>query len=559
MPQVPKLSAPQVQQQGFGNVRVNTEAPLEAFGGGASVERANAATRGFAETAIRFEEQERNRANDLATKEAYFNLVRKKQELIYDPKTGAMNRRGKDAFNVSNEYGETFDKSADEIEKGLANEPQRQMFREMRLRERLELTGQLERHTFNEARQYEKETTEAGLAVARDEAVLNFRDTKKIQDSIGLQRTLIMDQAQKNGEDAALVELKIKRAESQTHASVIRRMLANGDDVQAKKYYEEFKQGLSADDVSGVEDALEEGSLLGESIRNSDQIMAKHSSLSSAMKEAAKIEDPKVRVATEDRLSKQFNQREAAKRDSEERMYLQATNILEKGGSYTDIPENIRMNLPLPTRNALRSYNQREDASDLTVYMDFKTQASTPELRDQFLKTDFTKVANLSIKDKREFIDLQASERQKAGSINEKLGGFMTAKQVVDNTLPLNGIDLDSDDDNDKKFKAGFYKAVQDKMVEHKRNTGKDANSDEVQKFADDLLIESKVPGSGFLGFFEDTRRSFEITIDDIPEKQRKAIEKELTKAFREQGSVRQASQRDVLEYYRRSLTKKAK
>jgi len=45
MPTVPRIEGPQVQERGLGNVRLNVNAPIEAFGGGASYERAVRARR----------------------------------------------------------------------------------------------------------------------------------------------------------------------------------------------------------------------------------------------------------------------------------------------------------------------------------------------------------------------------------------------------------------------------------------------------------------------------------------------------------------------------------
>lgn len=550
MPTVPRYGGEQIQTQAMPNARITTEAPLSAFGGGQSLENLTHAARQYAATETAIYRDEKRKADDLATTEAWKQLAEKKQAMMWGD-SGAMTRKGKDAFGVPDEFGGQFTKAADEIEAGLANEDQKALFRKIRDREEVEFQGHLQKHVFTERQAYDNEVVKTGLGVARDEAVLNYQDAGKVQQAIGTQAALINSFAERNGKDAAWVQQQVADAVSKTHASVAMRMLTNGEDLKAKKYFEENKAAFGGEDVVHLEKALEEGSIRGESQRQSDAIISKYGSLQAAVTEVKKIEDPKLRDATMDRVRGEFQLREAAKRDAEEKDFLSATNIIEKGGSYDQIPPAMIARMPLSHRSALRNYATGKDhETDLKTYYDLKTQAATPALRDQFLKTNLLDYADkFSKSDLKEMMNLQAGLRTNDGKAEKALDGFRSDSQIVTNTLQEAGI-------KDEEQKALFMRKADEQAALFAKQSGRKPTNEEMQTITDRLMMKV-VTDRGFL--WDSKKRAFELKPEDKPEANFEDIPKAdrdlIATALRRKG-VRNVTNDMIIQVFNQSLKK---
>ena len=142
MPSVPRYTPGRVQQAGIPSVRP-VQAPLEAFGGGGAAEGVFRQARAAAQDATSIaqqqaekEKRERERAEQEQRQNA--NRIRMYEETrafnewsrvnLYDGKTGALSKRGKDAFGTFDEVQKSYDKFKAERRKGLATEEQRIAF-----------------------------------------------------------------------------------------------------------------------------------------------------------------------------------------------------------------------------------------------------------------------------------------------------------------------------------------------------------------------------------------------------------------------------------------------
>jgi hypothetical protein len=257
---IPRYEEPQVQSKPLPGARVDAVAPAEAFGGGASAAAAADATKSVAKVAEDIFHQEKVKADDVATQEAYAKTVQLRNKLMYDPQEGAMTKRGKDAFGVMDNYLPQFDKGADDIEKGLGNEDQRAMFRKLRLQQRTDLNDSLQKHTFVESQKYDEDTTKAGIETQREDALLNYQIPGRIDQAIKFQEAIIRSHGERTGQPDEAINLAIFDAKSKTHTAVIQRMLANDDVEKAKAYYDANKGNLGAGEVTAVEKAIEDGS-----------------------------------------------------------------------------------------------------------------------------------------------------------------------------------------------------------------------------------------------------------------------------------------------------------
>ncbi len=557
MPTVPRYDS-QVEQKALPNVRVETRVPEEAFGGGPSFDGVIQQSQRLASQSGQIFQQQKEKADDLATIEYQTKLSSKKQELFWDPKSGAFGRKGKDALGAREEYGTQFDKYADDLEKGLGSEDQRAMAKKIRMKERLDLDGQIERHTFGEVQTFQEQTVKAGVATARNDGVLNYADPGKINNSVRLQEALIYQNAA--GKPAALVQLEIQDARSKTHSEVVNRMLANGQDLTAKAHFEKNRDMFTGEDAEHLEKALKEGSLRGESQRQSDAILARTSDMPTAMAKAKAIQDPQVRDAVSERLKSEFGIKKQAQDQRVENLHRLATDIIDKTGNVDKIPPTTWSQFSLSERSQLKSYAKMrregtEPETDWNDYYGLKMMASTPAGKDDFKNMNLLVYRNkMADSEFKEITNLQTGLRNGDEKATKTLDGFQTDQQIVNDSLLSAGIDATPKPDSNEAPKvANFRRQVDIQVRQIQERTGKKATNEEVQGVVDNLMVK----GVTEKGWFWDTKKrafevgageKLEVNIKDIPKADRAKIEDALK---RRNIAV---TEEKILEVYSRKL-----
>lgn len=330
MPVVPRADQRPIQQTALPTRRLNINAPIEAFGGGQAVAQIGEASRGMLGATEKFVLEEKRKADDLATTGAWEKMVSEKNRLMFS-ETGAMNRKGQNAFGVMDEYTPQFKKYNDDLEQSLANEDQKRLFRQMRGKYEVEFGGQLQHHTFSESKIFEEEQTKSAISTLQDDAVKNFHLPGKIEENVNLLRAKLGNYAADNGKPKEWVDENVGKAVSETHSKVIGRMLANGDDITAKNYFKQNKKLISGVDAARLEGALEEGSTRGESQRLADGIETEAGDLTVALAMAKEKSrgNPKLREALEQRLEHRFGVKSQQMHVARERSFLEAANVIE--------------------------------------------------------------------------------------------------------------------------------------------------------------------------------------------------------------------------------------
>lgn len=564
MPRVPRYNGPQIQETGLPNARVSTNAPIEAFGGGSGLDQSiNAAQRtmGVAQEIIL---EEKKKADDLATADAFARAVQEKHRLTYDTKEGLMTRKGRDSFGAPEEYRERYKKSLDDIENSLGNDDQKLIFKKIRLQQETDFHGSIEKHVFSESKAFDNEVTENGLKVAKDEAILNYQEKGRVEQSIKLQEALIQTHADRNGLPAEWVKVKTEEARSKTHESVINRMLSNGQDMQASKYFKENKENITGADQASLEKILEEGSLRGESQRRTDSIMTKFGTMTEALEDAKKINDPKLRDAVVARVKDEFSLKKVADAQAREQMFNDAANVIEKnGGNRDEIEPVVWAGLSLQERNAIdaRARQLREGippATNWDKYYELKTAASSDVTRDKFLRENLMVYRpNMADAEFKELVNLQTALRKGDENVEATLDGYRTSSQIVNDTLASAGIDPSpKPGKKDSERVALFRRAVDEQVGMWKRQTGKkDIPTDEVQRIVDNLMVKGVTQS----GWFWDTKKhvfelkgdeSIAIDAKDIPRVERLKIEEALRK-----NNIA-VSEEKIIELYNRKMSR---
>lgn len=523
MPQVPQYER-RVQTGALPTARTSTGVAQEAFTPFAPA--FDAATKLFAE--------EKQKADDVATTEAFTKLVKRRNQLSFDPKTGAMTRRGKDAFGVVDEFGPEFDKAADEIAEELNTAEQRAMFSKIRQRERAEFDSQLQKHLAAETVRYDEETTKASLETTREDAILNAHDAKKVQEIVGMQGTLLTGYAQRTGKDAEWLKGALRDEGSKTHRGVIDRLLAQGQDIRAKEYFDAYKGGLSGSDISAVEKDLEEGSLRGKSQRMVDQIMTEKGDWKERLKLATERtkEDPKLRQAVEERLTAQMRLQDSFDQKARQDNYLRATNIVDKikgtGKLAKDaVPQAIWRTLGREERSALENYAADNDVPDNSAkYYELTTLGANAATRENFKRMYLPEFASkVSRGDMARLIDLQTKIRMGDEKTLQHLDGVQTHSSIMENAIQSIYSPNQRKMPEFEGLAAKFRARVDQEVIDIQNKSGKKITNLELQEITDRLAADIVV-SEGWI--FDDTKRVFNITIQDVPAADRAEIEKAL-------------------------------
>lgn len=548
MPSVPRLDGPQVQERGVQTARQAAEAPND-FGNQQALHRIGSA----AEELV---SQAKNHADQLAVLDADKQMSAYETQLLYDPKTGAYNKRGKDSFGIPDQVKDDYKKKVDEISANLNNPVQRDAFARSAQSRYQDVDRQIQKHVSVQMQQFDDETTNSFIANERSAAALNYQDPERVNASIQRQQAALIDHAQRNGLPDEWVKAKVQDAQSKTNVEVVSRMLANGDDLTAKKYYDTNKERFTGEDAIKLEKDLEEGSVRGESQRLSDKIFASHgSSLTAAMEEVKKIDNPKIRDAAQERIKSNFAIQETADRERRTKLQTKATNIIDKTGRLDDIPPNEWNQFELSERSALKAYAKAKNEgaeiqTNWDTYYQLRTMAETPALQKEFMKINLlTKRGDLSNSHFKEFIDLQAGLHKQDDKTLKQLDGFRTDSQIVDDSWSALG---KSKKDDPVEYVA-YRRKIDDAIMAHQERTGKKATNKEVQEVVDNMLVEGITKRHPWYRPDERKRvyqlgdtEAVEIDAKDVPQAERSKIEA----ALKRRGI--QATDKMVVEWYGR-------
>lgn len=563
MPQVPRYGEPRTTISPLPNVATPSPAPIEAFGGGQAASNVGRAAQNIGTAALDIYAQEKQIADDAFSFNANSRLTEKKNDLLWNPKTGAYTRKGSGSFGVVEEYETEFNKAASDVENEANNEVQRQMVQRIKESNRVELRGNLERHVFQESQKFYDDSVENGIIQTRNDGVLNFQTPGKIQESIDLQRAAIVSHAANRGLPPEFVSVAVKDATSKTHVGVIRQMLISKNDIGAQEYYEKEKGSFTPEDHSRIESEVREGFIRGDARRRSDEILAGAKDRGEALEAVRDIKNTDVQAETRRRVNEYYEDQARVKRETEEKIFQQASNVIEQTQDRTSIPESVWLSLSVSERNALdaRARQLREGVQPVTdweEYYNLKSIASIPATRDKFLKTNLLihrpKMADPEFK---ELVSLQASLRAGDESAEKQLDGYRTDAQIVNDELASAGIDPTPKPGKPQSKQVALFRSMVDKEIATMQSrTGKKATNADVQQIVDNLLIKGSVRGGLFNLFFPIKKFIFEaepgevlaIDVKEIPRAERLKIED----ALHRKGIP--ATDTVVIELYKRKI-----
>lgn len=528
MPTVPRVQQSTVKEAGLPDTRIQSPANLESFGGGQSAQNVSRAATGFMEAVV----QEKERADTSRANDFYSKLATKKQELLYG-NNGALKTQGSQAFGAKEKYGKEFDAIADELEKEYTPS-QLETIRLVRKREKLDFDKTLYKHVYEESKTYEKQSKDAGVEVAKNEAILAYNDPEKIEQSLALQKDIIVKGSA--GLPKEEFERQLKEAYGDTHKGVLDRMVDNGMETQAEEYFQKNKD-MMGKHLSAAEDLIKSAVERKKAQTEADKIVSSSKGLKDAYEQTSKIEDSKLREETTKRVKDFFAIKKQAEAEEEDRNAISAFNLLDRVPDVDKIPRSMWNNFSGPLRRQLETYAS-DKASGKNVpangdaYVAQMIMLSSPQTRQQAAKQPLHSLrGKVTDSEFKELLKLQTGILKGDPKANAQIAGVETINQVVTRTLKNSKIQADSDEG--RQFFGQLNSWAQNYQIE----TGKKPTTTDIQQQMDNLLTEVVVKKRSILGIdfllpdkkakvFElQQGQEFEdVEIDQIPKAEKEKI-----------------------------------
>lgn len=549
MPTVPRVKrvSPQgrVQETALPIVRANTDAPIEAFGGGG--EKVLAAQEKLTGVVSKVIREGQERADDILLTDARTRASELKNNLFYNE---ALKENGKNAFGSVERYGEKFDKGLDEIE-GEFNNRQKRKFSKIRANEKIELSANLERHTFKQAQEYQRETLDAGIISSRNDMVLNWHNgPERIAEGLGEVELGAIKLAKTEGLSDEATKLFVDSEISTSHRAVIERMSANGQDRLAKQYRDEAGDELIGEDAEQVDRVLNIGSTLGEAKRSSDAVIGQFpDDQSSAMKELREtVSDAAVYEKARMMTNNYFSDQERVDRQVREDRYREASFIVET--THELPPATMIANLtPTQNNNLERRIGQLTEGvrptTEWGLYYDLKNEGILVQTRQEFMNRDLMEFqSRLAETEFKELLNFQGDLRK---NDYDNIDGYVSAYdpnyKKINSILDEAGIAYRGKygQPGAKHYDsiAEFRRVIDEKISTEKKRTKKDfLSDDEIQDIVDKTFIRAHKKEeawwggtTSYLDFGNNEGREFGFFfIEDVPEEDVREITEELSR-----------------------------
>lgn len=498
-----------------GNARAQTFGAIAGFGG--QVQRAGTA---LGEIYL----QERQRADEVALMDAENRLAERSNPLLYDPNEGALAKKGKNALGTPEATLGKFNEIASDIESGLTTNRQKAAFAKVRANRAAQFDLTLRRHVLGEMQQYEAGELKSLVDNSVNTAVANASDPARVSYELGNAVDAIERSGPRLGLGPEQVKAEVLKVQTQTHTGVIEQLVAQDRMKAATVYFEEARDAgqISGEAQARIVRALEEGSLRKNAQETFDTITATKPQ-DEWVKEARKIDDPKLRDAVEERVTHQLNVNERIEREQHEALVTKGKNIIDRTGDWTKIPQTEWAQLTVGESAALKAYAEHKVTqvavkTNPAVYHALTQMATSddPAQRAAFVKLPMMQfVDKLSTSDWQQFVDAQGKVRNgDAEAAHKLLVDPALQNKMVDEALTSMGLDptpklpgTKGYDDQAVYRVNEFRRSVREAVSRQEQRTGKKATDDEVQEIVDLL----RTPTGRMMtqdGWFRDTYRT---------------------------------------------------
>lgn len=319
MPRVNTTKGAEVAPQAAPNATITTSTPAHAFNV-EGIKEQNQATRDTLQNVQKIIVLEKQKANKVAVQDADVQLSELQNNLQFE----SSKMLGKGSAGAPEFAQDEWSKGVTAIREGLSNDAQKQQFDILRAKRESNLMTAVQKHTFLEMQKYDEESTAAAVLNYRQEAVLNYDDSRAIERSILSQEDAYLGRLARTSQippkpvtndpeeiaawrNAALkdpiVKKNIRDIHEQTHSDVVTQMLSDANTDVAKEYYEANKDHLSPALRKEIKTVIDKESAIVNADKQAVDIMKSVGpNVGEIENHINDIKDPEVRKEVEKRI-----------------------------------------------------------------------------------------------------------------------------------------------------------------------------------------------------------------------------------------------------------------
>lgn len=522
------LQAPQYGQGGGGGprvspsevapLRVNTEAPAEAFGGGAvaaeksrSAQQIGAATNDVLDHAQRIGLELQDQADHTVVMDK--NLAAEK--LKDDLQAEAMGYHGPDAVKKQPELQDKLRTGLQALSADLS--PRQQGFFDALATSHMSDFGHVLRsHGVEETKKWEKGVTDATVENFQVDAARNPFDPRRIQESKALALTEQQRYLEANGVHAdtpdgkAVLDNANLDLTSKLHIGVIDARLNANKPQAAVNYFELNKDEIDPKYYQHLDGALKEGHVKVASQSIVDGLLKKYSTFAAARGEISTIQDPDTRDAVERRAEREYALNAKMAGEATDKNMLKWSDAVQKTGSIDAVPAMELAGMTGEQQKALhlladQSAGIKQPVPDATVYA--KYNGMLPGQLSRVTPSEMTTQVKpyLSPEQFKDVSDRWAASRDTVNPDSQaKVKGMYNDKQMAFNALQ--GVKIFSGGDtltmlHKDPEKADIFREFSEKadaaFQTFAADNGKAPTVEQKQEILDKLLVKKVLVDRG--------------------------------------------------------------
>jgi hypothetical protein len=494
MPQIPSYGDLKVQESGLPDQKVSLDVPnIEAFGGGKPVAQAFS---GIEEMILKAKKE----ADDTAVLDADNQLAELSNDILFNKEKGALNKKGKEAFDLPYTVGEDFDKRVADVEKSLNGANQKARFKQSIAQRRLSLMGALEKHSSSEIEKYKLGALSKSSELAMNDALLNYSSPEMVKGNLAKIDANLDTLAEMQGmspEELAVLKLKSK---SQVHSGIVGAFLNSDKDEAAMAYFKQNKKEFSAEDKVEIEGKLEAGVMLIQSQRGADRIFtAFQGDEKGAYDEVKKKYSGKLRETIERQLDVQFRRYKEHKTQVDDQSFKDAWNKVYQTKDLNSIKDIYHTFSHAQQKELVQVFERgAPDRDDPTAANYLNDLFTNPDLAEQAKKLVLSDYKNLLKPGtyagyERRLAKLRMDDPDELKRINSEYLAQVGVKPLLDKA----GIESD-----EEIFE--FNEALKRNIEIVKGDKRRELTSTEINEEASRLLVKNMMTKTEERGLFEE-------------------------------------------------------
>jgi hypothetical protein len=397
------------------------------------------------------------------------------------------NRRGQDAWNVTSDVNDWFEKNQPKYSEGLDNDAQRRAFaatfNSVR-QQALETTGRFEadqrRVSMEESG---KDSIQASINIAA--ADHNNQSTVDGARSDITRRVQLMSTL--NGWSPEIRDAQMTNSLTDLHKQVIQALVDENPD-RARTYYEANKQEIAGSDRDVIDKVIRLGTIRQVAQTATDKIMASGAGETDSLAYARSHFTGQEQDEVVKRVTERFAEADAVRERDQKTSGDRAWNIYSKAGSLNAVPTTLLAGMDGKDRLALQKENDARIAgklvdTDTTTFYGLQSMAS--QNPQQFAGTDLRQFyPKLGVEDRKHFIDLQDQVKKTGSSDVQSLNEQLAQTHEV---MKWGASDADK--------KGAFDSAVTRALSQEQATQGRKLTYDERQAVIDRMAIKGNYPG----------------------------------------------------------------